>query len=687
MARLRRFPTMPAIDIQRPPMNTGPLVPKVLGIGAPPDIQRDAAPWRWWLETAIVSLLGIGAIAGPVALGGVPSLALAGLDLIVAVAMIAWVASAPRSGWLAWMPVAAAAIAAVQLVPLPMPLLAWLAPGSAEAWKGVGDGTWLDMRTISIDPGATAHAMRHMFLGAGVIVVVADLCRDRRRRDLLAGFIAVAGAIVWMLAFVFPMNEDHVVLGAFDLRGPERDVWWCTTLRPPLRTAAFVESAHSDFVEVGDAKYFLERWVIGDGIGSYVVSNHFAAGMYLTIPILLGLCRTRWRGPVWGWGGATLAVLLFAAAIWTVGAQGHSRAGAGATVLAAVVFMMLSSESRRARLAWIAVLVACLAVLLAFALIFFEVTPGLADLLPGDLRDRLLSTLQRERRRELTHVAFRSFLSSPLVGTGLGTFGFLQARMAGATRSTFFAHNDSAQFLAETGLVGCVGLALLVAAIGSSVRRMLRLPFRERMVAAGVCSALAAIALHSFYDWNLHVPANRLLACLVAGLAMAVVPWVPSLRTSADRSTAEPSAPSANHEGVVVPWSPRRTMATVVVAGFALATAYFAVRDHTTEYYRLRLRTALMQIRTAKTEEQRTQAIGRLQWYVTRARSWSRRHPTDSELPLLAGQAVLHLDEHGEGLEGEEASEWFDRARNRNPLRQGFPVTRDRPDGQPSGAG
>ena len=213
--------------------------------------------------------------------------------------------------------------------------------------------------------------------------------------------------------------------------------------------------------------------------------------------------------------------------------------------------------------------------------------------------------------------------------------------------------------------------------IGFSAWRVLRLPFRERMLAAGVCSALAAIALHSFYDWNMHVPANRLLACLIAGLAMSIVPLVPSLRTPVDRSTTDGRVPGREIGGASVAWSPRRAIAAVMVAGFALAVAYLAVRDYTSEYYRLKLRTALMQIRSAKTDEQRTQAVGRLQWYVTRARAWSRRHPTDSELPLLAGQAVLHLDAVGEGLEGEEAEEWFERARNRNPLRLGLPVPAD----------
>ena len=40
---------------------------------------------------------------------------------------------------------------------------------------------------------------------------------------------------------------------------------------------------------------------------------------------------------------------------------------------------------------------------------------------------------------------------------------------------------------------------------------------------------------------------------------------------------------------------------------------------------------------------------------------------------MLAGQAALHLEALGEGLEGEETMMWFRRARACNPLMWGSP--------------
>lgn len=655
-------------------MNAGPNVPKVVGLIPFREEEPDDAPpaWRWWMDTAIVALLGAGAIVGPLTLGGTPTAARMTLDLLVALAAIAWAVTAPRSGWLAWLPVAGAAAATIQLVPLPLPLVALVSPGSARLWQPDGALSWLDLRTVSIDPGATAEAIRRMLLGLAAVAVTADLCRDERRRTLLAGCIALAGVAVWVLALVFPMNDEHVLLGRIDLRGPDKAAWSSTTLSPPWRTAAIVDSVDTVAVDATKA-YDVQRWTIGDGIGSYVVSNHFAAGLYLTIPLLLGLWRTRWQGPMWGWGGAALALLVFAAATWTVGGQAHSRAGAGAMILAGIVFMLLSSETVPGRRAATAVLVAALVALVGFALVFFEVAPGLAGILPGELRDRLLAMLEREDRRALTHGALQIFLSSPLTGTGLGSYGFISPLLGGAKRATFYAHNDYAQLLAEGGLVAGAGLVAALGALGAALAGVFRLPARERMLAAGVWAALAALALHSFYDWNMHVPANRFLACLLAGLALALVPLVPAHRAAA---VSQGGSPPTSPGGGSVPWSPRRALAAVVLAGACLATAFLTIRDFQTEYTRIRLRYALTSARAAVTEDQIALAQGRLKWGVTRARVANRQHLTDSELPLLAGQAVLHLEAAGEGLVGEDAEEWFAWARARNPLRIGFPAPR-----------
>ena len=101
-----------------------------------------------------------------------------------------------------------------------------------------------------------------LLLGACAVAVVADLCRDRRRREVLAACIAFAGAAVWILALLFPMNDEHVLLGRIDLRGPEKASWWSTTVAPPWRTAGIVDSVESVVVPGGDSRYAVQRWTM-----------------------------------------------------------------------------------------------------------------------------------------------------------------------------------------------------------------------------------------------------------------------------------------------------------------------------------------------------------------------------------------------------------------------------------------
>jgi O-antigen ligase len=83
-----------------------------------------------------------------------------------------------------------------------------------------------------------------------------------------------------------------------------------------------------------------------------------------------------------------------------------------------------------------------------------------------------------------------------------------------------YAHNDYLQALAETGLVGAVFIA-------SALALFLRLAFRDLPHAAsdggwirlGAALGCCGLLVHSFFDFNLHIPANAAWFAVLAGLA------------------------------------------------------------------------------------------------------------------------------------------------------------------------
>jgi O-antigen ligase len=111
----------------------------------------------------------------------------------------------------------------------------------------------------------------------------------------------------------------------------------------------------------------------------------------------------------------------------------------------------------------------------------------------------------------------------PIFGTGLGTLVAVYPRY-----ETFYdgrvvehVHDDYMEGLAETGTAGGLcGIAFLML-----LYREARKKFEaeqghfSRALHAGAIVALAGLLLHSFVDFNLHIPSNALLFLIQVHLA------------------------------------------------------------------------------------------------------------------------------------------------------------------------
>jgi O-antigen ligase len=113
-----------------------------------------------------------------------------------------------------------------------------------------------------------------------------------------------------------------------------------------------------------------------------------------------------------------------------------------------------------------------------------------------------------------------------ITGSGVGSFQYIYPAYQSqqdAKRYFVYAHNDWAQFLAEAGVLG---MSLLLCGAGYYLYRTFRMWKRRRdpyAVSLGMLppAVFTAMAVHSYSDFNLHIPANVLvlLAVTAAGHA------------------------------------------------------------------------------------------------------------------------------------------------------------------------
>ena len=146
---------------------------------------------------------------------------------------------------------------------------------------------------------------------------------------------------------------------------------------------------------------------------------------------------------------------------------------------------------------------------------------------------RMSTMLEDTYRTTLWPAALRQAELEPLIGTGAGSFTQFSRRLRDFSSESddTYAHNDWAQLMADFGFVGLVlvafafcinwraGFAGFVDALQQRMAVASRPQSNSAAFGLGAMSALAAFAAHSFFDFDMQLPANALLAAACAGFA------------------------------------------------------------------------------------------------------------------------------------------------------------------------
>jgi O-antigen ligase len=241
--------------------------------------------------------------------------------------------------------------------------------------------------------------------------------------------------------------------------------------------------------------------------GSYVNHDHYAGLMEMLVPFPLVIAMGRMVR------GAKRVLVAFCAVLMaTTIVLSGSRGGMLSLAFELIAFAALTLYQKRNAKVAFGTFAFCMSIL---GLLLF--------MGKGKVLGRL-GELGPDIRFKISQDCVKIFLHRPLLGWGLGTFPTIYPTFRSFYTNLFVneAHNDYAQLLVETGLVG-FGLMLwfvyLLYRRGFPTSR--RWEFKwDGAVSLAALLGCTALLLHSLVDFNLHVPANAAIFYALCGLAV-----------------------------------------------------------------------------------------------------------------------------------------------------------------------
>jgi O-antigen ligase len=264
---------------------------------------------------------------------------------------------------------------------------------------------------------------------------------------------------------------------------------------------------------------------LGDARGTYINRNHFAGFMEMTLPLGLAytLAMGNWRRKISlkalissdrpnfqfflciGLVVMTLALLL-----------SRSRAGIFGAVLGFLTFALLmrSSSGELPRSFW--VLISVIVGMVSFYSLKIGIDPVL---------ERFLRISKETTRLDIWHDSMAMIKDHPF-GIGLAAFKqvFPVYNVSNFSDVRFtYLHNDYLQLLVEAGWIGFFALVFgfyffLIKSVLKIRKMHLQSDPLKYFLAIGALSGLVSMAFHSFFDFNLHMPANAVYFVMLMGI-------------------------------------------------------------------------------------------------------------------------------------------------------------------------
>jgi len=294
----------------------------------------------------------------------------------------------------------------------------------------------------------------------------------------------------------------------------------------------------------GPAFNYFNYWTLHSlwgAFGTYVNRNHYAGLMEMLIP----LAAANALSPPHGHSRRGLlgfAVLLPIVSSLLTGSRGGFIALLAEIVTLAAILSKSASFSARRSLLTFGVLG-----ITAAAILFFWIDPGeVSKRLGGVFNPTISSNASSAEREAVALDCLHILRDHPWVGSGLGSFETVYPRYQSLPNEDIWqhAHNDYAEALAETGLAG--GLLILGALLmffPLAFRNLsARLSQHGGWMQMGATLGCCGLLVHSYFDFNLRIPANALWFAVCAGLGSTVTTTAPPVEYNGRLNEMMPTA-------------------------------------------------------------------------------------------------------------------------------------------------
>jgi O-antigen ligase len=257
-----------------------------------------------------------------------------------------------------------------------------------------------------------------------------------------------------------------------------------------------------------NGKLYWFREITGSSpFGPFVNRNHYAGLIGLLVPLSLGLAftrKSRERQLLFGFMGLIMSVSLFL----SLSRGGIISFFAG---LALFTLLLLWNKLGVKRRWW--PLAAFIFILFSY-LLYLGIDPVI---------DRFYKTdISKEARFAVWAETLSAFKDFYLTGCGLGTFVYVFPLYSPEAVTLIYdhAHNDYLEFILEAGITGVVLLLTFLFFLFNCIFGGTREGYGGT-IRISMLSAISTMAVHSIFDFNLHIPSNALMLSAILGMALA----------------------------------------------------------------------------------------------------------------------------------------------------------------------